>query len=74
MSTRKILRNSMRRTAELKGYRSSAYVRSTWNYFQQKTVGSAARLIHQAIGSKKRRTHRERILSALGDKKQGTIV
>lgn len=72
MSTRKIIRNGMRRTAELRGYRPSAYVRSMFealqiNNFGGGSKGRRTRLAHQAIGTSPRRTWKNRIQAVLED-------
>ena len=68
MSTRKIIRNGLRAEAERNGYKPSAYVRAMWNKIQIKKYGkngATVRAIHQAIGTHKRRTWRERILAVV---------
>lgn len=67
---RKILRNALRREAELKGYTQSAYVRAMFDHFQTKRVGRTLRDIHKAIGTKPKRLWRERILAVLPVKKE----
>lgn len=67
MTTRKIIRNGMRREAEIKGYTPSKYVRAMFEAFQQKRLGFKQRSINAAIGTHKKRNWRERILMALAD-------
>lgn len=66
---RKILRNALRREAELKGYTPSKYVRAIFDHVQVKKVGRTLRDIRKAIGTKPRRLWRERILGVLDVKK-----
>lgn len=70
MSTRKIIRNGMRRTAELRGYRASAYVRNMWDAFQVNVLGGGEngrkkRLINKAKGSRRKKNWRTNIQSLL---------
>ena len=70
MSTRKILRNGMRRYAELNGYTPSKYIRNTWERFQIALLGGGKkgikrRAINQAKGSSPKRNWRMRIQAAV---------
>ena len=70
MSTRKIMRNGMRRTAELRGYRASAYVRGMWDAFQVDMLGGGEkgrnrRLINQAKGSRRKKNWRTNVQAVL---------
>ena len=67
MTTRKIVRNGMRREAELKGYTPSKYVHAIFEAFQQKRLGFKQRSINEAIGTHKKKNWRERIRMALAD-------
>lgn len=65
MASRKIIRNGMRRDAERLGVNSSKYVNRKFEQHQIAKVGAEIREINKAKGTKKRRTWRERIASAL---------
>ena len=65
MSTRKIVRNGMRRDAERYGVNSAKYVNHEFEKYQIKKYGAEIREINKAKGTKKRRTWRERIESVI---------
>jgi len=67
MSTRKIIRNGLRREAEVKSYRPSVYVRAIFDHIQRKKFGFRDREINKAKGTKPRRTWRERIRAVVKD-------
>ena len=58
MSTRKIIRNGMRKFG-------TKYLSAEWNAYQIKKVGSTRRLINQAKGTKPKRLWRFRVEAAL---------
>lgn len=58
MSTRKILRNNMRRFG-------TKYLSAEWNAYQIKKVGATRRQINQAKGTKPKRLWRTRIEAVL---------
>lgn len=65
MANRKIIRNRMRADAERLGVKSSKYVNHEFEKHQIKKYGAEIREINKAKGTKKRRTWRMRITSAL---------
>lgn len=65
MANRKIIRNRMRRDAERLGVKSSKYVNHEFEKHQIAKYGAEIREINKAKGTKKRRTWKLRITSAL---------
>ena len=70
MSTRKIIRNGMRRAAERAGYRPSAAVHKMFEEFQIEKLGGGKkgvkrRAINQAKGTHLKRTWHMRIQAAV---------
>ena len=70
MKTRQIQRNSMRRIAELRGYKPSKYVHDTWERLQISLLGGGKkgvkrRCINQAKGTKPKRLWRMRVQAAV---------
>ena len=70
--SRKIMRNGMRREAELRGYKPSVFVHKMWEEFQiallgdgKKKVGIKRRIINQEKGTHPKRTWRNRIVSSV---------
>lgn len=61
MSTRKIIRNKIRRQAELLGVKPSKLVHNGFDRLQIKKYGATVRAINQAKGTHKRRTWKLRI-------------
>lgn len=71
MSIRKIIRNGMRRYAELNGHTPSKFVHDTWEKFQIDILGGGKtgvkrRCINQAKGTRKKRNWRGNIEAAVG--------
>lgn len=71
MSTRKIMRNGMRRYAELNGFKPSKYVHSAWERFQIALLGGGKkgvtrRCINQAKGTRPKKNWRGNIEGAVG--------
>ena len=66
MSSRKIIRNGMRRDGELKKVKPSKWLHFEFERYQNKKYGRTLRKIHEAKGTHKRRTWRSRIEAALG--------
>ena len=75
--SRKIMRNGMRREAELRGYKPSVFVHKMWEELQiallgktalgkkDKKVGIKRRIINQEKGTHPKRTWRNRIVSSV---------
>lgn len=68
MSTRKIIRNNLRREAEVKSYRPSIYIRAIFDEIQRRKYGWRDREINKAKGTKPRRNWCERIRAVIEDK------
>lgn len=65
MSTRKTVRNKMRRQAELMQISPSKWVHNEFHRYQVKALGAAVRTINQAKGTHKRRTWKMRIAAVM---------
>ena len=68
--SRKITRNGMRREAELRGYRPSAFVHTMWERLQIALLGGGdkgvkRRVINQAKGSRLKKNWRMNIEAAV---------
>lgn len=71
MKTRQIMRNGMRRYAELNSFKPSKYVHDTWERFQIKLLGGGKkgvkiRAINQAKGTRPKKNWRGNIEDAVG--------
>ena len=71
MNSRKIMRNGMRKIAELRGFKPSKYVHETWEKFQISLFGGGdkgvkMRAINQAKGTHHKKNWRTRVESAIG--------
>lgn len=65
MSSRKFIRNRLRKDAEYLGVKTGPYIKKMFDRYAIKKYGDKLRLIHQARGTHPRRTWRMREAFAL---------